>query len=65
MRTQQYTATNAAQDHLMEEYEQLEDLEAMARRRCDFKLAEQYQAMLKKLEVQIWPWMQHEEGERK
>jgi hypothetical protein len=49
--------TTQEQDRLMREYDRIEELEESARRRCDFKLARQYQAMLKKLEAQIWPWM--------
>lgn len=52
------------QDRLMKEYERIEDLEAAARRRCDFKLAATYQSMLEKLEVQIWPWMAENEEAR-
>ena len=49
--------TNQEQDRLVKEYERIEDLHEAARRRCDFKLAEKYQAMLEKLEAQLWPWM--------
>lgn len=49
--------TAQEQDRLLQEYERIEELEEAARRRCDFKLAKQYQAMLEKLEAQIWLWM--------
>ncbi len=57
------TGKATKQDHqLMDEYviayEELEDAYESARRRADFRLADQYKEMLDNLAVRIWPWMQ-------
>ncbi len=45
-------------DELMVAYEELEDAYESARRRCDWKAAEQYKSLMDNLAPRIWPWMQ-------